>query len=56
MFFLKIIANCDWRYVYFECPLEFAVKNLPVPTKRATISKVKTCSVMRDWLSQSFIT
>jgi hypothetical protein len=31
--FVKIIADDDWRFVYFECPLEYPVKNLPVSTR-----------------------
>jgi len=44
---LKQSRNCfNWRYVYFVWPLEYLVKKHPVPTKRVTVVKVKSCSAL----------
>jgi len=34
----------NWRCVYFVRPLEYLIKKLPVPTKRATVSLIKVKS------------
>ena len=38
----------NWLYVYFVFPLEYLIKKLPEPAKRATITaiKVKSCNAL----------
>jgi len=46
-----IKMHCETvKYVYLVCPLEYLIKKLPIPTKRATVGliNVKSCNALLD--------